>query len=110
MDEAVTFAHNGVMVNAGQCCIAGSRTFVHEKIYDEFVARSRDMAEKRNLLTGDPFNPDTKQGPQVREVERGGSDQQVRESSKVNRRLHSSLGERDTQPSVLDSTLTYRLD
>lgn len=67
LDEAVTFAHNGVMVNAGQCCIAGSRTFVHEKIYDEFVARSRDMAEKRNLLTGDPFNPDTKQGPQVDE-------------------------------------------
>ncbi len=29
--------------NAGQCCSAGSRIFVHEKIYDEFVARSVAM-------------------------------------------------------------------
>ncbi|XP_061172256.1 aldehyde dehydrogenase 1A1-like [Saccostrea echinata] len=67
LDEAVKFAHNGVMVNSGQCCIAGSRTFVHEKIYDEFVAKSREMADKRLTATGDPFDPKTAQGPQVDE-------------------------------------------
>ena len=25
--------------NMGQCCTAGSRTFVHEDIYDEFVKK-----------------------------------------------------------------------
>ncbi|XP_048737366.1 aldehyde dehydrogenase 1A1-like [Ostrea edulis] len=67
LDEAVRFAHEGVMENAGQCCIAGSRTFVHEKIYDQFVAKSREMAEKRLLKTGDPFDLKTTQGPQVDE-------------------------------------------
>ena len=55
-------AHNAVMTNMGQCCIAGSRTFVHEDIYDEFVRKSRERALKR--VVGDPWeNPE--QGPQV---------------------------------------------
>lgn len=33
--------------NSGQCCSSGSRTFVHEDIYDEFLARSVALAEKR---------------------------------------------------------------
>ena len=59
----VEAAHNAVMTNMGQCCIAGSRTFVHEDIYDEFVKKSRERALKR--VIGDPWeNPE--QGPQVR--------------------------------------------
>lgn len=44
-------------------CCAGSRTFVQESIYDEFVERSIERAKKR--VVGDPFHPDTEQGPQV---------------------------------------------
>jgi acyl-CoA reductase-like NAD-dependent aldehyde dehydrogenase len=62
---AVQFAHDAVMENAGQCCLAGSRTFVHEKIYDQFVAKSRELAEKKLSMTGDPFDLKTQQGPQV---------------------------------------------
>ena len=47
----------------GQCCTAGSRTFVHEDIYDEFVKRAKARAE--NHKVGDPFQDDTEQGPQV---------------------------------------------
>jgi len=36
---------------------------VHEKIYDEFVAKSVEAAKKRKV--GDPFDPKTDQGPQV---------------------------------------------
>lgn len=36
VDKAVAQAHLGVFFNQGQCCIAGTRTFVHEDIYDEF--------------------------------------------------------------------------
>ena len=54
------------MENQGQCCSAGSRTFVHENIYEEFVAKSKELAEERVL--GDPFSEDTDQGPQVRSI------------------------------------------
>lgn len=47
----------------GQCCVAGSRTFVHEKIYDKFVAKSRELAQQRTC--GDPYEMTTKNGPQV---------------------------------------------
>ncbi len=43
--------------------LAGSRTYVEEKIYDEFVQRSVERAKRRKV--GDPFDESTEQGPQV---------------------------------------------
>jgi aldehyde dehydrogenase (NAD+) len=63
LDEAVEGAHFGLFFNHGQCCCAGSRVFVEEKIYDEFVEKSAVRA--RNRTVGDPFDPKTEQGPQV---------------------------------------------
>jgi aldehyde dehydrogenase (NAD+) len=63
LDEAVEGAHFGLFFNHGQCCCAGSRVFVEEKIYDEFVEKSGARARKRTV--GDPFDPKTEQGPQV---------------------------------------------
>ncbi|KAF3607193.1 hypothetical protein DY000_02046313 [Brassica cretica] len=47
----------------GQCCCAGSRTFVHERVYDEFVEKAKARAIKRAV--GDPFKSGIEQGPQV---------------------------------------------
>ena len=47
----------------GQCCCAGSRTFVDDSIYDEFVQRSAARAKSR--IVGDPFDENVEQGPQV---------------------------------------------
>lgn len=47
----------------GQCCCAGSRTFVHERVYDEFVEKAKVRALKR--VVGDPFRKGVEQGPQV---------------------------------------------
>ena len=63
IEKAVVYATQGVFFNAGQCCNAGSRTLVHEKIYDEFVEKSIKHAEK--VVTGDQFSETTTQGPLV---------------------------------------------
>ncbi|XP_065060505.1 aldehyde dehydrogenase, mitochondrial-like [Rhopilema esculentum] len=63
VDEAVELSHFALFFNQGQCCCAGSRTFVEESIYDEFVAKSVERAKKRIL--GNPLDTSTTQGPQV---------------------------------------------
>lgn len=63
MDYAVETSHMGLFFNMGQCCCAGSRTFIEDKIYDEFVERSAERAKKRTV--GNPFELTTEQGPQV---------------------------------------------
>src|SRR5271169_536911 len=66
MDAAIEGAHFALFFNQGQCCCAGSRLFVEEKIYDEFVERSAARAKKRRV--GDPFSPRTEQGPLIDET------------------------------------------
>ena len=66
VDAAVEGAHQAIMFNMGQVCCAGSRTYVHESIYDEFVKRSVERAKKRT--TGDPFKAENENGPQVTRV------------------------------------------
>lgn len=48
----------------GQCCCAGSRTYVHERVYDEFIEKAKARAVRR--LVGDPFKGGVEQGPQVK--------------------------------------------
>ncbi|XP_018017996.1 aldehyde dehydrogenase, mitochondrial [Hyalella azteca] len=62
---AVEQAHFGLFFNQGQCCCAGTRTFVEDSIYDEFVERSLERAKKRTI--GDPFDASNEQGPQIDE-------------------------------------------
>jgi aldehyde dehydrogenase (NAD+) len=57
----------GLFFNQGQCCIAGSRVFVHEKIYDKFVESITLCSQGRKV--GDPLDHSTTQGPQVDEAQ-----------------------------------------
>ena len=61
IDLAIGQSQLALYLNQGQCCCAGTRLFVHEKIYDEFVKRSVEASQKRKV--GDPFAKDTDQGP-----------------------------------------------
>jgi aldehyde dehydrogenase (NAD+) len=63
LDAAVEGAHMGIFVNQGQSCCAGSRVFVEEKIYQQFVEKSVARAQQRRV--GDPLDPNTQQGPLV---------------------------------------------
>ena len=56
-------AYFGLFFNQGQCCVAGSRLFVEERVYDEFVHKM--VAKAKGRKVGDPFDPATEQGPQV---------------------------------------------
>jgi len=67
MDAAIEGSHFALFFNQGQCCCAGSRVFVEEKAYDEFVERSAARAKTRTV--GDPFDPKTEQGPQVDDIQ-----------------------------------------
>lgn len=66
VDEAVEIAHKALFENHGQSCCAGSRTFVQDSIYDEFVKKATARANK--IVVGDPFDKGVDQGPQVRPV------------------------------------------
>ncbi|RWS00213.1 retinal dehydrogenase 1-like protein, partial [Dinothrombium tinctorium] len=65
LDLAVKCAHEGVFQGQGQICIAASRCFVQEGIYDRFVAKSRELAAAR--VIGDPSDEKTLHGPQIDE-------------------------------------------
>ena len=45
LDAAVEGAYFGLFFNQGQCCCAGSRLFVEEKIHDQFVEKMREEGE-----------------------------------------------------------------
>ena len=63
LEQAVEGSHFALFFNQGQCCCAGSRLFVEEKVYDEFVERSTERAKRRTV--GNPLDKKTEQGPQV---------------------------------------------
>lgn len=64
LDQAVKWAHIGIMSNQGQICTATSRILVQENVYDEFVKQFKSHVKEISVV-GDPFHQDTFQGPQV---------------------------------------------
>ncbi len=62
-DMAVDGVQLGILFNQGQVCCAGSRVFVHEDIYDKFVAELVEAFQK--VKVGDPLDPETQMGSQV---------------------------------------------
>ncbi len=63
IDDAVEGAFHAIYFHGGQCCTAGSRLFVEDKIRPEFVSRLAEKAKARKL--GDPLDASSEQGPQV---------------------------------------------
>ena len=65
MGKAIEGAQIGILFNQGQVCCAGSRIFVQEGIYDEFVAKLAEAFSK--VKVGNPMSMDTQMGSQVNE-------------------------------------------
>ena len=64
LDQAVKWAHIGIMSNMGQICTATSRILVQEDIYDAFISAFTAHVAATSKV-GDPFQDSTFQGPQV---------------------------------------------
>uniref|UniRef100_A0A3Q4ICC3 aldehyde dehydrogenase (NAD(+)) n=1 Tax=Neolamprologus brichardi TaxID=32507 RepID=A0A3Q4ICC3_NEOBR len=53
MEYAVEQSHFALFFNQGQCCCAGSRTYVQADVYDEFVERSVERSVATGALTSE---------------------------------------------------------
>lgn len=65
MEQALDGVQLGILFNQGQVCCAGSRIFVQEGIYDEFVAKA--VEKFKNIKIGNPLDKDTVMGSQINE-------------------------------------------
>jgi len=63
LDIAVDGTLFGVFFHQGQMCESGTRLYVHDEIYDEFVARLVDKA--KSLRVGDALDFDSQVGPVI---------------------------------------------
>lgn len=65
LDSVIEWAQRAIFFNGGQACAAGSRTYVHEDIYEEFLKRA--VARAKSKIIGDPFDVRSEYGPLVNE-------------------------------------------
>ncbi len=66
-EKALEGAALGILRNQGQVCAAGSRALVHEKIYDEFIAKMKVLFEK--VKVGLPWEKETMMGPVINKTQ-----------------------------------------
>lgn len=60
VDRAATETDISMFTNQGQSCIASSRVFCHETVYDKFIAKMKAIAESK--VVGDQFSSRTTGG------------------------------------------------
>jgi phenylacetaldehyde dehydrogenase len=67
LDVAIPGAANAIFFNHGQCCCAGSRLFVEQKIFDRVVEGVAEQA--KDIKLGPGLDPKTQMGPMVSEIQ-----------------------------------------
>lgn len=87
IDRAASSSPLAVFGNTGQDCCARSRTFVHEKVYDEFLEKFTTAT--RNLVIGDPLDEKTDVGPLISEKQRQISIDYMELGKKEGARVHA---------------------
>ncbi|CAG8958077.1 hypothetical protein HYFRA_00000421 [Hymenoscyphus fraxineus] len=68
LEQAVRWAHLGIMSNSGQICTATSRILIQREIYKSFVSKFRETIDTRSVI-GDQWQESAYQGPQVSKVQ-----------------------------------------
>ena len=68
IEQAVEGCFGAIFSNMGQNCCAGSRLFLQESIYEEFLEKL--LLKTSNRVIGDTMNPETEHGPQISREQR----------------------------------------
>ncbi|HOI74631.1 MAG TPA: aldehyde dehydrogenase family protein [Syntrophales bacterium] len=63
LEVAVEGSLSGVFYHTGQVCVSGTRIFVHEDIYDEYLESA--IAATQTVRIGDPMDFETTMGPLI---------------------------------------------
>jgi len=63
LEKAIVGSAHAAFFNQGQCCVNGSRLYVHRDVYDEVVAGVSEIAKK--IRVGNGFDPETEMGPLI---------------------------------------------
>ena len=67
LDSAIPGAASAIFFNHGQCCCAGSRLYVEQKIFDKVVEGI--AKEAKQIKLGPGLDPSTQMGPMVSEIQ-----------------------------------------
>ncbi len=67
LERAIPGAADAIFFNHGQSCVAGSRLFIHESVFERVVEGISDIA--RNIKLGSGLDPNTQMGPMVSEAQ-----------------------------------------
>ncbi|MDF5752251.1 aldehyde dehydrogenase family protein [Spongiactinospora sp. TRM90649] len=99
LDAAADGAVWGAMSNAGQTCIAIERVYVHERVYDAFVAKVTAIAGRLSAGPGAPIGPMTM--PAQAEIVRRHIADALDRGGRAVVGGPGAVGERYVQPTVL---------
>ena len=66
-EKAIEGVTMGILFNQGQVCVAGSRVFIHEDIYDRFLSDCVEQFER--VKVGLPWEVETQMGALVNETQ-----------------------------------------
>lgn len=67
LDIAIQGGANAIFFNHGQCCVAGSRLYIEQEIFDEVAEGVANIANKIKLGSG--LDSDTEMGPLVSSIQ-----------------------------------------
>jgi len=67
LEQAEAGVLAGIFAAAGQTCVAGSRVYIQQSIYDAFV--DRIVRRARQITLGDPMRAETQMGPIATKVQ-----------------------------------------
>ena len=67
LDIAIEGAAHAIFDNHGQACVAGSRLFIHESIFDKVVEGVSDYA--KSIKIGAGLNPGSEMGPLISSIQ-----------------------------------------
>jgi aminomuconate-semialdehyde/2-hydroxymuconate-6-semialdehyde dehydrogenase len=82
LKKAVPMTVRSSFLNSGQICLCGSRIYIQDEIYDEFMAEFKKATQE--IVIGDPSDPKTFMGPMVSAKQREITEAAIRQARSEN--------------------------